>query len=94
MVKRNLKGRSWSMAPEDIIRALNLAPLPGEGGYFRETYRADEAIGAPALPARHSRAKAHATAIYYLIAPDASRRCAGCRRTRSGISTRATAIYS
>ncbi len=58
------------MTPDDIIRALNLAPLPDEGGYFRETYRADEATGAHALPARYGRAKAHATAIYYLLTPD------------------------
>jgi predicted cupin superfamily sugar epimerase len=56
--------------PEDIIRALNLAPLPEEGGYFRETYRANEATDAHALPARYGRAKAHATAIYYLLTPD------------------------
>jgi uncharacterized protein len=58
------------MTPDDIIRALNLAPLPDEGGYFRETYRADEATDARALPARYGRAKAHATAIYYLLTPD------------------------
>jgi predicted cupin superfamily sugar epimerase len=58
------------MSPEDIIRALNLAPLPEEGGYFRETYRADEATDADALPARYGRAKTHATAIYYLLTPD------------------------
>jgi uncharacterized protein len=58
------------MNPEDIIRALKLAPLPQEGGYFRETYRADEATHAQALPARYGRAKAHATAIYYLLTPD------------------------
>ncbi len=59
------------MNPEDIIRALNLAPMPEEGGYFRETYRADEATDAHALAARYGRAKAHATAIYYLLTPDA-----------------------
>jgi uncharacterized protein len=58
------------MNPEDIMRALNLAPLPEEGGYFRETYRADEATDARALPARYGRSKAHATAIYYLLTPD------------------------
>jgi predicted cupin superfamily sugar epimerase len=38
-----------------IIELLNLKPLPEEGGYYRETYRA---------------AGSKATAIYYLLAPD------------------------
>lgn len=27
------------LTAQDVIRLLDLAPLPGEGGYFRETYR-------------------------------------------------------
>jgi uncharacterized protein len=38
-----------------IIELLNLKPLPEEGGYYRETYRA---------------AGSKATAIYYLLTPD------------------------
>jgi predicted cupin superfamily sugar epimerase len=50
----------------DIIARLELAPHPREGGYFRETYRADEAA-APA--ARYAGARSAATAIYYLLTP-------------------------
>jgi len=55
----------------DEIRALlDLAPHP-EGGFFRETYRAAEALPAGALPARYGGDRALGTAIYYLLAPDA-----------------------
>ncbi len=47
------------MSAEDIIHLLNLQPLPFEGGWYRETYRSEETIGA----------KSMATAIYYLITP-------------------------
>jgi predicted cupin superfamily sugar epimerase len=48
------------MTASDLIRLLDLRPLPREGGYYRETYRsalrlADRAAG---------------TAIYYLLTPD------------------------
>jgi predicted cupin superfamily sugar epimerase len=53
----------------DQIRALlGLAPHP-EGGYFRETYRAAEALPAGALPARYGADRALGTAIYYLLTP-------------------------
>lgn len=45
----------------DVMALLNLKPLPREGGYYRETYRATE---------RHPPDKALATAIYYLLTPD------------------------
>lgn len=47
------------MTAEDVITLLELAPLPGEGGYFRQTWFSGE----PDTPA--------ATAIYYLVTPDA-----------------------
>lgn len=64
---------------ERIIKLLNLVPLPGEGGYFRETYRSRESapVG-PLLPGTKraepdpgsspgGEAGALSTAIYYLI---------------------------
>jgi predicted cupin superfamily sugar epimerase len=45
----------------EVIAALGLSPLPGEGGYYREMYRAGE------LP---SLGRAASTAIYYLLTPD------------------------
>jgi len=54
------------MDAKEIIARLNLTPHP-EGGYFRETYRAAEAIGQPALPPRFGGDRSISTAIYYLL---------------------------
>ncbi|WP_348762052.1 cupin domain-containing protein [uncultured Salinisphaera sp.] len=51
----------------ETVRALSLSPHP-EGGHYRQTYCADEAIADDALPARYDGARAHATAIYFLLA--------------------------
>jgi predicted cupin superfamily sugar epimerase len=48
------------------IRVLGLTPHP-EGGFFRETYRADETIASAHLPARFGGERAFATAIYFLL---------------------------
>jgi uncharacterized protein len=52
-----------------IIEALGLVPHPKEGGYFRETYRATEALPAATLGGRYAGARAVSTAIYYLLTP-------------------------
>ena len=52
-----------------IIARLGLVPHPKEGGYFRETYRAGEALAEGALAARYGGGRAVATAIYYLLTP-------------------------
>ncbi len=51
----------------EIADALGLAPLPEEGGLYRQTYVADETIAAAALPPHYGRDKAFSTAIYYLL---------------------------
>lgn len=48
------------------IRTLGLTPHP-EGGFFRETYRADEGIASAHLPARFAGDRPFATAIYFLL---------------------------
>jgi len=55
------------LTAEQIIRLLGLAPLPVEGGHFRQTYRSEEMIEASALPARYPSDKSFCTAIYYLL---------------------------
>jgi predicted cupin superfamily sugar epimerase len=55
---------------QDLITALNLQPLPREGGYYRETYRAPLRLPADALRGQYGQDKAAATAIYYLLTPD------------------------
>lgn len=59
------------MTALEIIKKLDLKPLPEEGGYYRETYRSD----APQLPARSYGIEAEgnrtvSTAIYYLVIPE------------------------
>ncbi len=54
----------------EIIERLGLVPHPEEGGFFRETYRADEVVEAAGLPRHYSTARCMGTAIYYLLTPD------------------------
>jgi predicted cupin superfamily sugar epimerase len=58
------------MTADQIIAALDLKPLPFEGGFFRETYRSADVLAASSLPARYPADKSAATAIYYLLTPD------------------------
>ena len=53
----------------ELIKALDLQPLPLEGGYYRETYRAPIRLPAAALPDHYRTDKALSTAIYYLLTP-------------------------
>jgi predicted cupin superfamily sugar epimerase len=57
------------LTADQLLAALDLKPLPHEGGYYRETYRSDDSLPAGVLP-RFGRAKAASTAIYYLLTPD------------------------
>jgi predicted cupin superfamily sugar epimerase len=57
------------MSADELIRLLGLAPHPKEGGFFRETYRADEALPAGALAPRYRAGRSVSTAIYYLLTP-------------------------
>lgn len=59
------------MAMVDKIKSvLHLRPLPLEGGYYVETYRADDRIPKDALADRYDGPRSLATAIYYLLTPD------------------------
>ncbi|MHB9031257.1 MAG: cupin domain-containing protein [Candidatus Latescibacterota bacterium] len=53
-----------------VIELLGLEPLPGEGGYYRETYRSGLSIPRRALSGRYPGDRPFGTAIYYLITPD------------------------
>jgi len=59
---------------QQIVQLLGLRPLPIEGGFFAETYRAAEQIPAVALPARYGGARPCGTAIYYLLTPESCSR--------------------
>ena len=68
------------MTADEIIARLRLQPHAREGGFFRETYRADECIAIEALPARYRGPRALGTAIYYLLTPET---CSALHRLRS-----------
>ena len=51
---------------DELIQHLGLTPHPKEGGFFRETYRSDEAL---AVPPRYHGPRSVGTAIYYLLTP-------------------------
>ena len=57
------------MTAKEVIAHFNLTPHPREGGFYRETYRAADAIPASALPGRYSGPRAASTAIYSLLTP-------------------------
>lgn len=52
----------------EVIERLGLVPLPGEGGFFRETHRSVLSISGAVLPSRFQGSSRHtSTAIYYLL---------------------------
>lgn len=51
------------MKADHLIQRLGLQKLPGEGGYYKETYRSDEMAGED---------RSLSTAIYYLITSEAN----------------------
>jgi predicted cupin superfamily sugar epimerase len=54
---------------QELIEQLRLQPHPREGGFFRETYRAEEQHAAESLPPRYGSPRSASTAIYYLLTP-------------------------
>ena len=55
---------------QQIIKFFGMKPLPNEGGYYVETYRASEKIPQAYLPAGYTGQRSLATAILYLLTPD------------------------
>jgi uncharacterized protein len=60
-------GHQRTPTAEQLILALDLQPLPVEGGMFRETYRSSETIASEALPGRYRSEKPFGSAIFYLL---------------------------
>lgn len=58
------------MTAQEIIELLGLEPLPQEGGFYRETYRAPLEIPESGLPEVYEGVRNASTAIYFLITPD------------------------
>jgi hypothetical protein len=60
-----------TMTAEEVKRVLGLEAHPREGGWFRETWRAEETMAGSALPERYAGgARPAGTAIYYLLEPE------------------------
>jgi predicted cupin superfamily sugar epimerase len=57
------------MNAQEVIQLLGLAPLPREGGFFRETYRSSEVLEPAVLPPPYASARAISTSIYYFLTP-------------------------
>lgn len=58
------------MTPEQIIKFFGMKPLPGEGGYYVETYRAAEKLTGSVLPQKYAETRNVSTAILYLLTPE------------------------
>ena len=54
---------------QNLIDLLDLLPHP-EGGFFKETYRADLEISKSSLPSEYSGSRNASTAIYFLLNED------------------------
>jgi predicted cupin superfamily sugar epimerase len=52
---------------EEVIKLLKLEPLPQEGGFYRETYRAPAQVPADALSGSYAGPRSLGTAIFYLL---------------------------
>ncbi len=60
-----------NMEASDIIRKLDLKPLPEEGGYYRETYRSGvSGLQAQLFGIESNTSRNVCTAIYYLVIPE------------------------
>lgn len=65
---------------QQIIDHLSMRPLPYEGGWYTETYRAAEKIARSGLDIRYHGDRSHSTAILYLLTPDT---CSKMHRVKS-----------
>ncbi|MEM9186900.1 MAG: cupin domain-containing protein [Planctomycetota bacterium] len=54
---------------DEIIRVLNLKPLPLEGGFYHETFRSPLVVTEEALPIEYEGNRNASTAIYFLLTP-------------------------
>lgn len=58
------------MTAEEIIRVLDLKQLPGEGGFYRETWRSAHSLPPSVLPEGYYNDHVLDTCIFYLITPE------------------------
>lgn len=58
------------LSVEELKRALNLEPLPLEGGFFLQTYLSAENLPKSSLPNRYGEDKSFSSAILFLLTPE------------------------
>lgn len=63
-----------SLSAAEVIRMLDLEPLPVEGGYFRVTYTGSLLLPASVLPSHLRSERPVSSVIYYLLTEDTKSR--------------------
>lgn len=58
------------ISADELKALLHLEPHPREGGWFRQTWKAEDTLPHSALPARYPGPRSAGTAIYYLLEPN------------------------
>ncbi|QDU62335.1 hypothetical protein Pan216_32020 [Planctomycetes bacterium Pan216] len=65
-------GTSDRITADQVIERLGLSPLPGEGGYYRETYRSKDSLSTELFGGVYSgpAERSAGTAIFYMHTPE------------------------
>ena len=58
------------LTAEELIKMFDMKLLPGEGGYYSETYRSNHKMPGSSLPEEYDSERSLGTAIYYMLTPD------------------------
>ena len=63
-------GQNKKLTAEEVIKKLDLRPLPDEGGYYRQTYKSDVEFPTNGFGIDLDSMRRISTAIYFLETPD------------------------
>jgi predicted cupin superfamily sugar epimerase len=63
-------GQNKKLTAEEVIKKLDLRPLPDEGGYYRQTYKSDMEFPTNGFGIDLDSMRRISTAIYFLETPD------------------------
>jgi uncharacterized protein len=63
-------GQNKKLTAEEVIKKLDLRPLPDEGGYYRQTYKSDMEFPTNGFGVDSDSMRRISTAIYFLETPD------------------------
>src|ERR1700686_4635029 len=62
-------GQNKKLTAEEVIKKLDLRPLPDEGGYYRQTYKSDMEFPTNGFGIDLDSMRRISTAIYFLETP-------------------------